>query len=137
MDDFGFHNPLPAGGEATFTQPELIDPTLASTQAFNNDFSSWLPRYNKPDLACDYCLEKQLDCFTLFEGQTSCSPCSALFRHCSFNRTGEEPVPPRGAINTLHLVPEDVCQELGTLTGIKSLKSKLVSSLDLHIEQSR
>lgn len=99
------------------------------TQEFNNDFSSWIPRYSKPEQACDYCRDRQLDCFTftLYEGHTTCSPCNALFRHCSFSKAPTDQQRPKGALDTLHLVPEDVCQEQGAMTGLKSLKSFLVS----------
>lgn len=89
------------------------------------NFSSWIPRFSKPVEPCDYCRSRQHECF-LVEGQSAgCSPCVALFRHCSFADT--EPRPKQKGMNTLHLVPEDVCQERGALTGIASLRSTVVS----------
>ena len=66
--------------------------------------------------------------FKTQEGQTTCSPCNALFRECSFTREaqGTQGTQP-GALDTLHVVSEDVCQELGALTGIKTLRSFIQS----------
>ncbi|KAF1813767.1 hypothetical protein P152DRAFT_457136 [Eremomyces bilateralis CBS 781.70] len=92
------------------------------------DFSAFLPRYSKPEDCCGYCREKNMECFFTYEGQASCSPCNALFRPCSFNAHNEGmDMPQRGrnrsVMDTLHLVPEDVCQEAGALTGIVALRS--------------
>ena len=96
-----------------------------NTSDWNSDFSSWIPRYSKPAQPCDYCRSRHFDCF-LVEGQRSdgCSPCVALFRRCSF--ADDESQPKQKGMNTLHLVPEDVCLERGALTGIASLNSTKV-----------
>ncbi|KAF2458752.1 hypothetical protein BDY21DRAFT_341231 [Lineolata rhizophorae] len=86
-----------------------------------NNFSSWIPRYSKPEHACDYCKSRKLECFITFEGQTSCSSCNALFRPCSF--TQPQGKAKKGAMDTLHIVPEDIPQELGKTTGQILLKS--------------
>ena len=58
------------------------------------------------------------------EGQTTCSPCNALFRECSFTRAAQGlPKTHVGVIDTLHVVSEDVPRELGALTGVRPLKS--------------
>ena len=98
---------------------------LDQNMEFSAESSSWIPRFSKPIEPCEYCRTRQLECF-LVEGQSAgCSPCTALFRHCSFADT--EPRPKQKGMNTLHLVPEDVCQERGALTGIASLRSTVVS----------
>ena len=105
-------------------QPSLTTAVNQSME-FSAEFSSWTPRFSKPIEPCDYCRSRQLECF-LVEGQSACcSPCVALFRQCSFADT--EPRPKQKGMNTLHLVPEDVCQERGALTGIASLRSTVVS----------
>ncbi|KIW04158.1 uncharacterized protein PV09_04965 [Verruconis gallopava] len=84
------------------------------------NFKAWIPRYSKPDRACDYCRSKGLECFFTYEGQHFCSPCNALFRQCSFatNKTR-----PNVVMDTLHTVAEDQVQEQGALTGITAMKS--------------
>ncbi|KAJ9640975.1 hypothetical protein H2199_005643 [Coniosporium tulheliwenetii] len=103
----------------------ISGPTLGNHKdaEFNNDFSSWIPRYSKPEQACDYCRSRQLECFKTFEGQKSCSPCNALFRSCSFDEAQQPEKRQRGLLDTLDHVPENECRELGGLTGIKSLRS--------------
>lgn len=105
--------------------PHISGPTLGNHKdvEFNNDFSSWIPRYSKPEQACDYCRSRQLECFKTFEGQKSCSPCNALFRSCSFDEVQQPEKRQRGLLDTLDNVPENECRELGGLTGIKSLRS--------------
>lgn len=85
------------------------------------DFASWIPRYSKPEHPCDYCRSHHLECFLTFENQRGCSPCNALFRACSFGQPRSRA--PRGAIDTLHVVDEDVCTESGRLTKYKHLRS--------------
>lgn len=44
---------------------------------FNTDFSSWLPRYQKPAHPCEYCRSRSLECFVYNSDgskQTGCSP---------------------------------------------------------------
>ncbi|KAI9683783.1 MAG: hypothetical protein M1822_005973 [Bathelium mastoideum] len=102
------------------------------------DFGDWIPRYSKPLVPCDYCNSRQLECFVFMtqEGQTTCSPCNALFRECSFTREAQGVQRPQeGAIDTLHVVNEDVAQELGALTGIKALKSLQNPTVDSNAEE--
>lgn len=88
--------------------------------AGNNNFHSFIPRYEKPDQPCEYCRSRQLECFLTFEGQKACSPCSALFRACSFTQTETRA---KVVMDTLHVVTEDQCCETGALTGVVALKS--------------
>jgi hypothetical protein len=92
------------------------------------DFASWIPRYSKPEDPCNYCRTHQLECFMTFEGQTTCSPCNALFRACSFNQPRSRL--PKGAIDTLHVVDENVCAETGDFTKYKHLRSLGGPSVD-------
>lgn len=100
-----------------------INPTNITGDEFNNDFSNWIPRYKKPDVACLYCQSKGLDCFFTYEEQTSCSACSTLFRPCSFQKPESWLNKPKDAMDTLHPVSEDVAFPFGGLTGIAQLKS--------------
>jgi len=95
----------------------------ATGDDFNTDFSAWIPRYKKPEKACLYCSSKGLDCFFTYEGQSSCSSCSALFRPCSFVQPDAWQNRPKDAMDTLHTVNEDVAFPFGGLTGIAQLKS--------------
>ena len=71
------------------------------------------------------------------EGQTTCSPCNALFRECSFTREAHAaPQPQAGVIDTLHVVDEDFPQEVGFLTGIKALKSLQSPTVDASSEEN-
>lgn len=85
------------------------------------NFKAWIPRYAKPDTACNYCRAKGLECFFTYEGQNWCSPCNALFRQCSFATHGH--TRPNIVMDTLHTVSEDHVQEQGALTGITAMKS--------------
>ncbi|KAF2758415.1 hypothetical protein EJ05DRAFT_475731 [Pseudovirgaria hyperparasitica] len=105
---------------------------LEEEKEFDNDFSSWLPRYSKPPVPCDYCGPRKLDCFfTCYSDNApqSCTSCSALFRPCSFAKP-EESVRPHNAIDTLHVVGEDDCVTSGDLTGYKPLRSKYLGRLN-------
>jgi hypothetical protein len=84
------------------------------------NFKSWIPRYSKPDRACDYCRSKRLECFFTYDGQHFCSPCNALFRQCSF---ATHETRPNVVMDTLHTVAEDHVTEQGAMTGITALKS--------------
>ncbi|KAF2840114.1 hypothetical protein M501DRAFT_915111, partial [Patellaria atrata CBS 101060] len=106
-----------------------------SEDAFDYNFSNWIPRYSKPEHACDYCHSKGLECFIVYEGQTACSSCTALFRPCSFSQTGCE-VRPSNALDTLHVVREDACQEIGNLTGIKPLRSLAAKNDEMERKKS-
>ncbi|KAK5003600.1 hypothetical protein LTR60_006785, partial [Cryomyces antarcticus] len=105
----------------------MINAPLVLDKAEYNDFSSWIPRYYKPETPCDYCRSRGLECFT-FTGQTHCSPCNTLFRECSFSRTWvqeQTSVDKHSGkfLDTLHVVSEDVTQHRGTFTGSRTLKS--------------
>ncbi|KAI9690085.1 MAG: hypothetical protein M1820_010024 [Bogoriella megaspora] len=112
-------------------QPEVV-PQSTETGQFE-DFATWIPRYSKPCIPCDYCKARQLECFIFMtqEGQTTCSPCNALFRECSFTRealgTAHTHV---GVIDTLHVVSEDVARDAGALTGCRPLKSLTGPNVD-------
>jgi hypothetical protein len=100
---------------------DLLDPTTGFPY---NDFASWINNYTKPDKPCGYCKSKNLDCFQ--QGQAACTACNALFRTCSFvtEQAQEGSMLDKSiAIDTLHLVQEDVCQEQGAPTGLKALRS--------------
>lgn len=108
-----------AGGVADTFPP-------ASTE-FNTDFSSWLPRYQKPSNPCDYCRSKSLECFIYNAdgpGQSGCSPCNALFRPCSFSNPEKMPaLRQRTALDTLDVVAENDPRHFGGLTGKKQMRS--------------
>lgn len=114
-----------------FSQSIGQDPegALQSTsEEFNTDFSSWLPRYQKPAHPCDYCRSKGLECFVFDSdgsGHVRCSPCSALFRPCSFIDQDKLPaIRQRTALDTLDVVGEDEARCFGLLTGRKQMRSK-------------
>ncbi|KAF2867009.1 hypothetical protein BDV95DRAFT_503606 [Massariosphaeria phaeospora] len=95
---------------------------------WNNDFSSWLPRYHKPEKPCEYCRSRSLECFVYNatgERLDGCSPCNALFRPCSFNSpektTGMQKS--KTALDTLDSVAEDNERCFGGLTGKKQMRS--------------
>ncbi|KAF2812291.1 uncharacterized protein BDZ99DRAFT_518149 [Mytilinidion resinicola] len=90
----------------------------ADKAEWNPDFSSWIPRYSKPEQACDYCHSRHLECFITYEGQSGCSPCNALFRPCSFVQTSAEPMrQSRKRLDTLDIVTEDSAHVFGGLTA--------------------
>lgn len=84
------------------------------------NFAAYIPRYSKPEKCCEYCAQMNLQCFFTYDGQKFCSPCSALFRSCSFVNG------PRTDIvhmDTLQVVQEDLTMDQGEVTGIAALKS--------------
>jgi len=110
--------------EESWTTPVASEIAAFVPDLFNLDdeFSTWIPRYSKPAHPCEHCRSRQLECFLTFEGQTACSPCSALFRECSFTNPGAHA--PSGAyLDTLHAVSEDAAQDLGALTNTRPLFS--------------
>lgn len=92
-------------------------------------FQDWIPRFVQPVEPCEYCRDKRLNCYMSF-GKVTCSTCDTLFRPCSFahvnssDREVGHAVKNSGFVDTLHHVQEDVCQEQGSQTGLKSLRSK-------------
>ncbi|KAF2400322.1 hypothetical protein EJ06DRAFT_530308 [Trichodelitschia bisporula] len=96
------------------------------------NFAKWIPRYKKPHHGCTYCKEKHLECWFTYEGQTSCSPCSALFRHCSFNLQEARST---AHMEALHTVQEDQCIQNGTLTNLVALKSYDRTALEPQAEE--
>jgi hypothetical protein len=94
-------------------------------QEFNNDFSTWIPRYTKPDIPCDYCRAIGLECFIYNKGGSkSCSPCNALFRSCSFSQNNAaNKLKSRTALDTLDIVGEDEVRTFGGLTGKKPMRT--------------
>ncbi|KZF25155.1 hypothetical protein L228DRAFT_265629 [Xylona heveae TC161] len=86
-----------------------------------DDFSSWIPRYYKPDEPCDYCSSRKLECFVTLEGRKECSSCQSLFRQCSL--ANQHHHRPSGFIDTLHGVAEDSCETEGQATGLRALRS--------------
>ncbi|KAF2001847.1 hypothetical protein P154DRAFT_153978 [Amniculicola lignicola CBS 123094] len=92
----------------------------ADSDDFNNDFSSWIPRYHKPAQPCDYCRSRSLECFIYDVGRNKCcSPCSALFRHCSFGHVNNGS---KTALDTLDMINEDSARLFGSLTGKKPMR---------------
>jgi hypothetical protein len=94
---------------------------------FNTDFSTHLPRYQKPSHPCDYCRSKGLECF-IYDSDGSCtvrcSPCSALFRPCSFSEPERMPaLKQKTALDTLDVVGEDDERCFGGPTGKKQMRS--------------
>lgn len=93
-------------------------------------FEQWIPRFIRPEVPCDYCRSKHLDCY-MRRGIRSCNPCNSLFRGCSLSHTlGEDlsgvnafDAPAETFLDTLHVVDEDACRDQGTLTGTKPLRS--------------
>ena len=115
-------------------QPERLSAGFAndthaqpSSTEFNTDFSSWLPRYQKPAQPCEYCRSKSLECFiynTDGPDHSGCSPCNALFRPCSFSNPEKMPaLKQRTALDTLDVVAEDEQRSVGGLTGRKQMRS--------------
>ena len=96
---------------------------------YREKYSSWIPRFYKPDPPCDYCRSRQLDCKVFLwdrEGRPNhaCLSCKVLFRTCSFDEDSSHTHPEQsGQFDTLHVVTEDQCCETGALTGIKPLFS--------------
>ncbi|KAG9386606.1 homeobox and c2h2 transcription factor [Pyrenophora tritici-repentis] len=99
----------------------------ATSTDFNTDFSSWLPRYQKPTQPCAYCRSKSLECFIYNKNgsnNSGCSPCNALFRPCSFSDPQKMPgMQQRTALDTLDVVAEDDTRHFGGLTGKKQMRS--------------
>ncbi|KAE9966919.1 hypothetical protein BLS_006682 [Venturia inaequalis] len=84
------------------------------------NFAAYIPRYSKPEKCCEYCAQKNLQCFFTYDGQRFCSPCSALFRSCSFV---DGPRTNAVHMDTLQVVQEDIPMDRGEVTGIAALKS--------------
>ncbi len=83
----------------------------------------WPAKYYKPAIACDYCSARQLECCVFYESGTDCTSCMSLFRKCSFSAAQTLDNEHTGfVLDTLHHVPEDVCQEQGDFTGIKQMR---------------
>ncbi|KAG9189036.1 hypothetical protein G6011_05904 [Alternaria panax] len=99
----------------------------AASTDFNTDFSSWLPRYQKPAHPCEYCRSRSLECFVYNSDgskQSGCSPCNALFRPCSFsNPERMSGMRQRTALDTLDVVAENDTRHFGGLTGKKQMRS--------------
>ncbi|KAH7383300.1 hypothetical protein BKA66DRAFT_417892 [Pyrenochaeta sp. MPI-SDFR-AT-0127] len=113
------------GYSETFTSFDNAQPTNTE---FNTDFSSWIPRYQKPTYPCDYCRSKSLECFiynAVGPGKSGCcSPCNALFRPCSFTNPEKMPaLKQRTALDTLDVVAENDPRHFGGLTGRKQMRS--------------
>lgn len=92
---------------------------------FNTDFSSWLPRYQKPAQPCAYCRSKSLECFIYNSGSDQsgcCSPCNTLFRPCSFSNP-DKTAKQNNALDTLDIVTENDARNFGGLTGRKQMRS--------------
>ncbi|KAI8935335.1 hypothetical protein NX059_007920 [Plenodomus lindquistii] len=108
---------------------ELSQPAGTSNQSeeFNTDFSSWLPRYQKPTQPCEYCRSRSLECFIYNSGPEQskcCSPCNALFRPCSFSNPEKMlKLKQRTALDTLDVVTENDARQYGGLTGRKQMRS--------------
>jgi len=100
---------------------------LPTNTEFNTDFSSWLPRYQKPADPCEHCFLKSLECFIYnADGvrHSGCSPCNALFRTCSFNNPEKVlALKQRTALDTLDVVVEDNCRHFGGPTGRRQMRS--------------
>ncbi|KAI9761862.1 MAG: hypothetical protein M4579_000802 [Chaenotheca gracillima] len=113
----------------TDTVPAEDDVAVADLCDFEN-FNQWIPSISKPAYPCDYCASRRLECLFLYQGQTTCSSCTSLFRECSFSHALdsegqlEEPPPSRNRLDTLHPVREDVVTSAGALTGKRNLRSK-------------
>ncbi|KAH8730920.1 hypothetical protein GQ44DRAFT_672939 [Phaeosphaeriaceae sp. PMI808] len=113
-------------GEGFLTQEDLQNITNPKTD-FNTDFSTHLPRYQKPAQSCDSCRLRGLECFIYDadgSGRVRCSPCNALFRPCSFSDTEKMPTrKQKTALDTLAVVGEDVERCFGGPTGKKQMRS--------------
>ncbi|KAF2743937.1 hypothetical protein M011DRAFT_371124, partial [Sporormia fimetaria CBS 119925] len=94
---------------------------------FDSDFSSWLPRYQKPAHPCEYCRSRLLTCFiytSAGEKIAGCSPCNALFRPCSFSDPDKLPaLRTSTALDILDAVAENDAQCFGGRTGRKPMRS--------------
>jgi hypothetical protein len=112
--------------DSYLTQDELHSITNTGPD-FNTDFSTHLPRYQKPAHSCDYCRSKGLECFIYDadgSGRVRCSPCNALFRPCSFSDFERLPaLRQKTALDTLDVVGEDDERCFGGLTGKKQMRS--------------
>ena len=108
------------------TFPETI-PVEQHSAEFNSDFSSWLPRYQKPAHPCDYCHSRSLECFIYNangEKASACSPCNALFRPCSFKEPEKmQERMSKTSLDTLDIVDELSEQYYGGQTGRKPMRS--------------
>ena len=83
----------------------------------------WIPKFIRPEKPCDYCRSRRLNCYKT-RGEAKCTACSTLFRECSLETHDAILDIPEFALDTLHVVDEDIVKEQGTMTGIKQLKSK-------------
>ncbi|KAH9864023.1 hypothetical protein J1614_009956 [Plenodomus biglobosus] len=108
-------------------EPSQLTGTSAKSAEFNTDFSSWLPRYQKPTQPCEYCRSRSLECFIYNSGPEQskcCSPCNALFRPCSFSNPDQtQGSKRRTALDTLDVVTENDAHQYGGLTGRKQMRS--------------
>ncbi|KXT15713.1 hypothetical protein AC579_124 [Pseudocercospora musae] len=92
-------------------------------------FENWIPRFIHPEKPCDYCRSKRLACY-MQRGEPFCTSCAVLFRECSFTKSNTLEAMNYADkdlgtfLDTLHTVDEDSLRERGTLTGIKTLRSK-------------
>ncbi|KAI9847591.1 MAG: hypothetical protein M1837_002165 [Sclerophora amabilis] len=90
------------------------------------NFSDYIPHVSRPSFPCDYCLNRKLHCLFLYDGQTTCSSCTALFRQCSFSKQGnaeQQTTPPdSNHLDTLYPVNEDTVAD-GAFTGTRPLRS--------------
>ncbi|KAI9798235.1 MAG: hypothetical protein M1835_002720 [Candelina submexicana] len=99
------------------------DCLLEGSQA--NEVNVWPAKFYKPGTACDYCSTRQLECFVFYDqDKTDCTCCMSLFRKCSFSTTTQVPddEPIGFVLDTLHHIPEDVCQGQGDFTSIKEMR---------------
>ncbi|KAK4969210.1 hypothetical protein LTR28_001453, partial [Elasticomyces elasticus] len=124
FDTFAAQNELSASfGDFGVTQPI---PSAADDQrtASFTDFASWIPSFKMPEVPCDYCRSKHLECFIRAD-KASCSACSNLFRKCSFVKEDAEEFPAGyHKLDTLYPVNEDVQECHGQLTGFKPMISR-------------
>ncbi|KAH7135602.1 hypothetical protein B0J11DRAFT_518746 [Dendryphion nanum] len=102
-------------------------PIQQHSAEWNSDFSSWLPRYQKPAHPCDYCRSRSLECFIYNangEKSSACSPCNALFRPCSFKEPEKmQERMSKTSLDTLDIVPEADERRHGGQTGRKPMRS--------------
>lgn len=110
-----------------YLDQEQLQSITSTGPEFNTDFSTHLPRYQKPTHPCDYCRSKGLECFIYDSdgtGRVRCSPCNALFRPCSFSDPERMPaLRQKTALDTLDVVGEDDERCFGGLTGKKQMRS--------------
>ena len=98
----------------------------------------WIPQFVRPEKPCDYCRIRRLNCY-ITRGETACTPCNALFRECSLTNTSTLTAANQGTnylLDTLHAVDEDAIKEQGTAVGIKPLRSKAGSSLNVRLDDA-